>query len=109
RELDGVWTNREATGLTEVPRRLLVLGGGPVGVEMAQAVRRMGASVPLVEGRNHVRPREPKPLGDALGSALEADGIELHFGEHASGVRRHGGEALLEFECRDESPRRPLL
>jgi pyruvate/2-oxoglutarate dehydrogenase complex dihydrolipoamide dehydrogenase (E3) component len=35
RELDGVWTNREATGLTEVPRRLRVLGGGPVGVEMA--------------------------------------------------------------------------
>ena len=38
RELDGVWTNREITGLTETPRRLLVLGGGPVGVEMAQAV-----------------------------------------------------------------------
>src|SRR5512134_2728234 len=43
RELAGVWTNREATGLTEVPRRLLVLGGGPVGVEMGQALRRMGA------------------------------------------------------------------
>src|SRR5215204_214199 len=102
RELDGVWTNREATGLTEVPRRLLVLGGGPVGVEMAQAVRRMGASVALVEGMDHVLPREPKPLGDALGSALEADGIELHFGEHASGVRRDGGEYVLEFEGRDE-------
>ena len=60
RELDGVWTNREATALTEVPRRLLVLGGGPVGVEMAQAVRRMGASVALVEGMDHVLPREPK-------------------------------------------------
>ena len=42
------WTNREATGLTEVPRRLLVVGGGPVGVEMAQAVHRLGASVALV-------------------------------------------------------------
>jgi dihydrolipoamide dehydrogenase len=73
-----------------------------VGVEMAQAVRRMGASVALVEGMDHVLPREPKPLGDALGSALEADGIELHFGEHASGVRRDGGEYLLEFEDRDE-------
>ena len=60
RELDGVWTNREATALTEVPSRLLVLGGGPVGVEMAQAVRRMGASVALVEGMDHVLPREPK-------------------------------------------------
>ena len=102
RELDGVWTNREATGLTEVPRRLVVLGGGPVGVEMAQAVRRMGASVALVEGMDHVLPREPKPLGDALGTALTADGIELCFGEHATGVRHEDGEFVLEFEARDE-------
>ena len=47
RELDGVWTNREATGLTELPRRLLVLGGGPVGLELGQALARMGASVAL--------------------------------------------------------------
>jgi pyruvate/2-oxoglutarate dehydrogenase complex dihydrolipoamide dehydrogenase (E3) component len=101
RELDGVWTNREATGLTEVPRRLLVLGGGPVGVEMAQAIARMGASVALVEGMDHVLPREPRPLGDALGAALAADGIELCFGEHATGVRREEGEFVLEFAGRD--------
>jgi pyruvate/2-oxoglutarate dehydrogenase complex dihydrolipoamide dehydrogenase (E3) component len=100
-ELDGVWTNREATALTEVPRRLLVLGGGPVGVEMAQAIRRMGASVTLVEGMDHVLPREPKPLGDALGSALAADGIELCFGEHATAVRREEDEYVLEFAGRD--------
>ena len=52
RELEGVWTNREVTGVKpgELPDRLLVLGGGPVGVEMAQALRRMGTSVVLVEG-----------------------------------------------------------
>ena len=50
RELEGVWTNREVTGMKAVPRRLLVLGGGPVGVEMAQAVRRLGGEVALVEG-----------------------------------------------------------
>jgi pyruvate/2-oxoglutarate dehydrogenase complex dihydrolipoamide dehydrogenase (E3) component len=97
-----VWTNREATGLTEVPRRLLVLGGGPVGVEMAQAVRRMGASVALVEGKDHLLPREPRPLGEALGGALAAEGIELCFGQHASAVRRDGGEYVLEFPERDE-------
>jgi pyruvate/2-oxoglutarate dehydrogenase complex dihydrolipoamide dehydrogenase (E3) component len=102
RELDGVWTNREVTGLTEVPRRLLVLGGGPVGVEMAQAVHRLGASVALVEGMDHLLPREPKPLGDALGVALAADGIELHFEEQATGVRRDGDEYVLEFAGRDE-------
>jgi pyruvate/2-oxoglutarate dehydrogenase complex dihydrolipoamide dehydrogenase (E3) component len=45
RELDGVWTNREVTGMKAVPRRLLILGGGPVGAEMAQAVRRLGGEV----------------------------------------------------------------
>jgi pyruvate/2-oxoglutarate dehydrogenase complex dihydrolipoamide dehydrogenase (E3) component len=102
RELDGVWTNREATALTEVPGRLLVLGGGPVGVEMAQAVHRMGASVALVEGMDHVLPREPKALGDALGTALAADGIELYFGEHATGVRREDGQFVLSFAGRNE-------
>src|SRR4051812_30595681 len=80
RDLDGVWTNREATQMREVPRRMLVLGGGPVGVEMAQVVARLGGGVALVEGRDHVLPREPKALGDALGIALERDGVELHFG-----------------------------
>jgi pyruvate/2-oxoglutarate dehydrogenase complex dihydrolipoamide dehydrogenase (E3) component len=101
-ELDGVWTNREATALTAVPDRLLVLGAGPVGVEMAQAVRRMGASVALVEGMDHVLPREPKRLGDALGRALEADGVELHFGRHASRVSRDDSEFALEFAGGDE-------
>jgi pyruvate/2-oxoglutarate dehydrogenase complex dihydrolipoamide dehydrogenase (E3) component len=101
-ELEGVWTNREVTALTEVPRRLLVLGGGPVGVEMAQAVHRMGASVALVEGMDHLLPREPKPLGDELGKALAADGIELHFGEQATAVHRDGDEYVVEFAGRAE-------
>ena len=101
-ELDGVWTNREVTALTEVPRRLLVLGGGPVGVEMAQAVSRLGGSVALVEGMDHVLPREPVPLGKALGEALASEGIELCFGQHASAVRREDGEYVLEFPERDE-------
>jgi pyruvate/2-oxoglutarate dehydrogenase complex dihydrolipoamide dehydrogenase (E3) component len=101
-EAEGLWTNREVTALTEVPRRMLVLGGGPVGVEMGQAVRRMGASVALVEGKDHLLPREPRPLGEALGGALSAEGIELCFGQHASAVRRDGGEYVLEFPERDE-------
>ena len=62
RELDGVWTNREATGMKAVPRRLLILGGGPVGVEMGQAVRRLGGEVALIEGGAHVLAREAAPL-----------------------------------------------
>jgi pyruvate/2-oxoglutarate dehydrogenase complex dihydrolipoamide dehydrogenase (E3) component len=77
---------------------MLVLGAGPVGVEMAQAVRRMGAEVALVAGSDHVLPREPRPLGEGLGKALEADGVELRFGQHASAARRDGDDFVLEFE-----------
>jgi pyruvate/2-oxoglutarate dehydrogenase complex dihydrolipoamide dehydrogenase (E3) component len=101
-ELEGVWTNREVTGLSEVPRRLLVLGGGPVGVEMAQAVSRMGASVALVEGMDRVLAREPAPLGEALGGALSSEGIELYFGQHASAARQEDGEYVVEFPEREE-------
>ena len=75
RELDGVWTNREVTAMEAVPRHLLILGGGPVGAEMAQAVRRLGGEVTLVEGARHVLAREPEPLGNALGEELRRDGI----------------------------------
>jgi pyruvate/2-oxoglutarate dehydrogenase complex dihydrolipoamide dehydrogenase (E3) component len=97
RGLEGIWTNREATGLRELPRRLLVLGGGAVGVELAQALARMGVSVALVEGADAVLPREPRALGDALGAALRADGVELLLGQHASAARRDGGDYVLEF------------
>ena len=97
-ELDGVWTNREATGLREVPRRLLVLGGGPVGVEMAQAVRRMGAEVALVEGGGHVLSREPARLGEAVGERLAGEGVEMHYGVHASAARRDGADYVLELD-----------
>src|SRR4051794_3172720 len=101
RELDGLWTNREVTGIKEVPDRLLVLGGGPVGGEMAQAVSRFGASVSLVEGADRLLPREPKERGEKLGERLAADGIELCFGEHASSVSRENGDYVLEFPERE--------
>jgi pyruvate/2-oxoglutarate dehydrogenase complex dihydrolipoamide dehydrogenase (E3) component len=98
RELEGVWTNREATGMAAVPRRLLVLGGGPVGVELAQAVRRLGAEVALVEGAGHVLSREPAPLGEALGEVLRRDGIDLVLGAHATSARREGEDYVLTLD-----------
>jgi pyruvate/2-oxoglutarate dehydrogenase complex dihydrolipoamide dehydrogenase (E3) component len=98
RELDGIWTNREATGMKAVPRRLLILGGGPVGVELAQAVRRLGGEVALVDNADRVLAREPAPLGKALGEILRRDGIELVFGAHASAARRDGEDYVLELE-----------
>ena len=98
RELDGIWTNREVTGMKAVPRRLLILGGGPVGAEMAQAVRRLGGEVALVEGAEHVLAREPAPLGHALGEVLRRDGIELFLGLHATAARRDGEDYVMSIE-----------
>jgi pyruvate/2-oxoglutarate dehydrogenase complex dihydrolipoamide dehydrogenase (E3) component len=82
RELEGVWTNRGVTGMKAIPRRLLILGGGPVGAEMA----------------GHVLIREPAPLGEALGQVLSADGVELHLGVHATAARRDGEDYVLTLD-----------
>jgi dihydrolipoamide dehydrogenase len=102
RELAGLWTNREVTAMTAVPRRLLVLGGGPVGVEMAQAVRRLGGEVALIEGNAHVLSREPAPLGEALGEVLRRDRIELALGVHATAARRDGEDYVLALDDGNE-------
>jgi pyruvate/2-oxoglutarate dehydrogenase complex dihydrolipoamide dehydrogenase (E3) component len=97
-ELDGVWGTREATSMKEVPRRLLVLGGGSAGVELAQVVRRLGGESVIIEGADRLVPREPSPLGEALGEALRRDGIELALNRRASAARREGDDYVLEFE-----------
>ena len=97
RELTGLWTNREVTGMKEVPRRLVVLGGGPVGVEMAQAVRRFGAEVVLAERGPHLLPREPAALGEALAEVLRRDGVELSLGVDVVGAGRDGDDYFLSL------------
>ncbi|MGZ4187594.1 MAG: dihydrolipoyl dehydrogenase family protein [Solirubrobacteraceae bacterium] len=97
-ELDGVWTNREATGVREIPESLVILGGGPVGVELAQAFATLGTDVHLVEGMDHVLPREPRPLGEALGEAISGERLQLHLGRRAASVSRDGGEYLVSFD-----------
>ncbi|HEX6449025.1 MAG TPA: NAD(P)/FAD-dependent oxidoreductase [Trebonia sp.] len=101
-DLAGVWTNREVTGMKAVPRRLLILGGGPVGAEMAQAVRRLGGDVILVEAAEHVLAREPAPLGHALGEELRRDGIQLLLSVQATAARRDGEDYVLVLDNGDE-------
>jgi pyruvate/2-oxoglutarate dehydrogenase complex dihydrolipoamide dehydrogenase (E3) component len=98
RELDGLWTNREVTGMKAVPRRMVVLGAGPVGVEMAQAVRRFGGEVVLVDSGEQVLKREAPPLGEALGEVLRRDGIELVLGVRPTAARRDGDDYVLELD-----------
>jgi pyruvate/2-oxoglutarate dehydrogenase complex dihydrolipoamide dehydrogenase (E3) component len=98
RELEGVWSSREATSMKAVPRRLLILGGGPVGVEMAQAVRRLGGGAVIIDMGEHVLGREPAPLGEALGEVLRREGVELELSANATAARRDGDDFVLEFD-----------
>jgi pyruvate/2-oxoglutarate dehydrogenase complex dihydrolipoamide dehydrogenase (E3) component len=109
RELDGVWTNREATEFKELPRSLVVLGGGPVGVELAQAFRRFGSEVTLVEGDSRVLPHEPEAVGEAVASALSEDGIALRLGEHAASAAREDGSFVLSFDGGEDAAGERLL
>ena len=87
RDLEGVWTNREVTGMKEVPKSILVLGGGPVGVEMSQVLTRFGSKVTLVEASDRVLSREAPAAGETLAEALEDEGVELRLDGKASGGR----------------------
>jgi len=108
-DLDGIWTNREATGAKQVPDRLIVLGGGPVGVEMAQAFARMGASVAIAEHAGRLLAKEAERAGELLGEALQAEGIELKLGAKASAAERRGDGYALGFEDGSELRGEKLL
>ena len=109
RELDGVWTNREATGLTEVPRRLLVLGGGAVGARARPGARAHGRLGGDRRGRGApARRASPRRSATALAEALAADGVELHLGRHAADARGASGERLrARARRRHRAARRP--
>ncbi|MFC5266110.1 dihydrolipoyl dehydrogenase family protein [Kribbella qitaiheensis] len=98
RDLEGIWTNREVTAMTAIPRRLVILGGGPVGVEMAQAVLRLGGEVALANRGQHLLSREPEPLGEAVAEVLRREGVEIALGVQAIAARRDGSEYVVEFD-----------
>jgi dihydrolipoamide dehydrogenase len=98
RELEGLWTSREATSMKAVPRHLVILGGGAVGVEMGQAVHRFGGEVTIVDMADHVLATEPAPLGEALCDTLRHEGIELVLSANAIAARRDGDDYVLGLD-----------
>jgi pyruvate/2-oxoglutarate dehydrogenase complex dihydrolipoamide dehydrogenase (E3) component len=87
------WDNRTVTGAKELPRRLLVLGGGPVGLEMAQCYRRLGCEeVTVIEGGERLLAREEPFAGDEVRRAFEAEGITVITSARLAAARRDGGD-----------------
>lgn len=105
--IDGIeridhWTNREATTLDEVPSEAIVLGGGPVGIELGQMLRRYGAEVTIVEASGRLLDREDPRVGELIASALREEGIELRLDARATAARQAGGRQRLELEGGEE-------
>jgi pyruvate/2-oxoglutarate dehydrogenase complex dihydrolipoamide dehydrogenase (E3) component len=91
------WTNREATTARAVPESIIVLGGGPVGCELAQFFRRAGARVALVDIADRLLPRDDPDAGALLHDALRAEGVELSLGATIEGVSQRGGEGSFQL------------
>jgi pyruvate/2-oxoglutarate dehydrogenase complex dihydrolipoamide dehydrogenase (E3) component len=85
------WDNRAVTAAKDVPRRLIVLGGGAIGLEMAQAYRRLGSDeVSVIEVAPRLLAREEPFAGDEVRAALEGDGVMVHVGVGVERVDRDG-------------------
>jgi pyruvate/2-oxoglutarate dehydrogenase complex dihydrolipoamide dehydrogenase (E3) component len=84
------WTNREAIETTLVPASLVVLGGGSIGVELAQVFARFGSRVTVVEAAPHLLPLEEPDAGAVLAEVFAREGISVRVGASASGVRHDG-------------------
>jgi dihydrolipoamide dehydrogenase len=92
-----VWTSREATSASEVPSRLAVLGGGVVGVEMAQAWARLGAQVDFIITGERPLPRYPEFAGDAVTEGLRADGVRVHTSSGVESVSEVDDSVRLDL------------
>ena len=86
----GFWTSRDATSTRELPSSLVVLGGGPVGVELAQAFARFGTRVTVVESSDRLLARDHPKSSETVAAALEADGIDVRTGVRAERAERGG-------------------
>jgi dihydrolipoamide dehydrogenase len=84
----GFWTNRQATTLSELPKSIVVLGGGPVGVELGQFFARFEVPVTLIHAEERLIPREEPAVGELLAAALEEEGVDLRLDAHAESVTR---------------------
>src|SRR3954470_1309248 len=96
--IDGAWTNREATTAKEIPERLVIMGGGVVGVEMSQAFQTLGSQVTLIEGERRLLPREEEYACAQVTDALAEYGVDIRTGQRASKVQERDGTVVVSTE-----------
>lgn len=91
------WTNREAIEAKELPASLVVLGAGPIGLELAQAFRRFGTEITLIEMGDHALPMEEPENGAAMDAVIREQGMSLHTKTSARSVRRSDAGVAVEL------------
>jgi len=101
-EETGYLTNETVFSLTELPRRLLVIGAGPIGVELSQAFARFGASVHLLEAANQILIREDRDAAERVENALRRDGVQIVSGCDITKVSRQNAAKIVKLECAGE-------
>jgi dihydrolipoamide dehydrogenase len=92
--IDDAWTNREATVTKTIPDELIIVGGGVVGVEMAQAFQTLGSQVTLIEGERRLLPREEEFACGQVTEALRSYGVDIFTGQRADRVREQDGRVF---------------
>jgi dihydrolipoamide dehydrogenase len=105
----GYWTNREATTLSELPESIIVLGGGPVGIELGQFLRRMGVSVTIVQHGERLLSREEPAVGELIADTLRAEGVDLRLGSEARGVAADPNGRIVTLDDGSELRAQELL
>ena len=108
-EQAGYWTNREATTLSEIPKSIVILGGGPVGVELGQFLRRFGAHVMIVDHGERLLSREDPAVGEMIGERLREEGIDVRLGVQAVAVERRDGLRVVRLDDGGEVSGHELL
>jgi pyruvate/2-oxoglutarate dehydrogenase complex dihydrolipoamide dehydrogenase (E3) component len=93
--IDDAWTNREATTAKAIPERLVIMGGGVVGVEMAQAFQTLGSQVMLIEGERRLLPREEEYACAQVTDALAEYGVDIRTGQLATKVAERDGTVVV--------------
>ena len=98
-----VWTNREATTLTDIPGRVVLIGGSAVAVELGQFLRRFGADVTLVERSDRLLSREDPRVGALVQTYLRDEGVTVLTNTNAVRARRDADETVVELDNGDET------